>query len=138
MIIIKGAVIRGQQLGRRMGFPTANIDAHDKRVENGVYRSMVRIGGRSYRAMTNVGLRPSVDGRTRLLEAHIFDFNQDIYGETIQVELLDKIRDEKRFESIEELQRQLEIDAQQLVCRRVWEYHRWLECFSLLKVHQGV
>ena len=115
MIIIKGAVIRGQQLGRRMGFPTANIDAHDNRVENGVYRSMVRIGGRSYRAMTNVGLRPSVDGRTRLLEAHIFDFNRDIYGETIQVELLDKIRDEKRFESIEELQRQLEIDAQ--MCR---------------------
>lgn len=116
MIIIKGAVIKGQQLGRRMGFPTANIDAHDKRVDNGVYRSMVRIGTECYRAMTNVGLRPSVDGRTRLLEAHIFDFDRDIYGETIQVELLDKIRDEQKFASIEELQRQLQRDAE--LCRQ--------------------
>lgn len=112
MIIIKGIVIKGQQLGRKMGFPTANIDAQEKRVENGVYRSMVRIDGKSYRAMTNVGLRPSVDGRTRLLEAHLFDFDGDLYGRRIQVELLEKIRDERKFASIEELRTQLEIDAE--------------------------
>ena len=115
MIIIKGIVIKGQQLGRKMGFPTANIDAQEKRVENGVYRSMVRIDGKSYRAMTNVGLRPSVDGRTRLLEAHLFDFDGDLYGRRIQVELLEKIRDERKFASIEELRAQLEIDAER--CR---------------------
>ncbi len=112
MIIIKGIVIKGQQLGRKMGFPTANIDAQEKRVEDGVYRSMVRIDGKSYRAMTNVGLRPSVDGRTRLLEAHLFDFDGDLYGRRIQVELLEKIRDERKFASIEELRAQLEIDAE--------------------------
>ena len=115
MIIIKGFVIKGQQLGRKMGFPTANIDAHEKSVENGVYRSKVRIDGKSYRAMTNVGLRPSVDGRTRLLEAHLFDFDGDLYGQCIQVELLEKIRDEKKFATIEELRAQLEIDAE--LCR---------------------
>lgn len=116
MIIIKGVVIRGQQLGRKMGFPTANIDAQSIDVENGVYRSVVTLDGRRYRAMTNVGLRPSVDGKTRLLEAHIFDFAQDIYGKKIQVELLDRIREERRFGSIEELRSQLQIDADN--CRK--------------------
>lgn len=111
-IIIEGVVIRGQQLGRRMGFPTANLDAKDTRVENGVYRSVVRVSGREYRAMTNVGLRPSVDGKTRLVEAHIFDFNHDIYGQSIEVELLEKIRDEQKFSTIEELKAQLESDAE--------------------------
>ena len=116
MTIIKGEVIHGAQLGRKMGFPTANLDARGLNdIENGVYRSTVTIGGNTYRAMSNIGLRPSVDGRCRLLETHLFDFHGDIYGRTIEVRLLDKIRDEKRFGSIDELRRQLEHDAD--VCR---------------------
>ena len=111
---IKGEVIRGAQLGRKMGFPTANIDAHDLiTIENGVYASTVEIDGRRYAAMSNIGMRPSVDGTTRLLETHLFDFNADLYGKIIEVELLRKIRDEKRFTSIDELRQQLERDAQE-------------------------
>ncbi len=116
MTIIKGVVIHGAQLGRKMGFPTANLDARELNdIENGVYRSTVTIDGITYRAMSNIGLRPSVDGRCRLLETHLFDFHGDLYGRKIEVCLLDKIRDEKRFDSINELRRQLERDAE--VCR---------------------
>ena len=67
--IIEAEVIRGQQLGREMGFPTANMDIAERTdIENGVYRSLVEVDGRDYLAMSNVGVRPSVDGRTRLLE----------------------------------------------------------------------
>ena len=65
--------------------------------------------------MSNLGMRPSVDGRTRLLETHIFDFDGDLYNKTIEVELLDKIRDERHFSSLEELRNQLNSDA--ILCR---------------------
>ena len=94
-----------------MGFPTANIDAHDIKVDNGVYYSQVRLADKLYNAMSNIGLRPSVDGQTRLLETHIFGFAGDLYGQEIEVDLKLKIRDEQRFASIDELQRQLEKDA---------------------------
>ena len=111
-MIIIGKVIHGAQLGRRMGFPTANLDASQiKGADNGVYCSRAVVEGKIYGAMSNLGCRPSVDGQSRLLETHIFDFNGDIYGKTIEVRLLSKIRDEKRFDSIEELRRQLERDA---------------------------
>lgn len=120
MMIIIGKVIHGAQLGRRMGFPTANLDATEiKGADNGVYCSRAVIDGKIYGAMTNLGCRPSVDGQSRLLETHIFDFHGDIYGKTIEVRLLSKIRDEKRFDSIEELRRQLERDAD--MCRAALE-----------------
>jgi riboflavin kinase/FMN adenylyltransferase len=115
-MIIRGEVIRGAQLGRKMGFPTANIDAQNlDNIENGVYASAVVVDGKRHVAMSNIGLRPSVDGTTRLLETHLFDFDGDLYGRIIEVELLRKIRDEKRFASIDELRQQLERDAQE--CR---------------------
>lgn len=111
-MIIKGVVIHGAQLGRKMGFPTANIDAHGfEEVDNGVYYSHVWLNGRRHNAMSNVGTRPSVDGQSRLLETHIFGFAGDLYGQTLEVDLRLKIRDEQRFASIDELQRQLEKDA---------------------------
>ena len=110
-MIIKGEVIHGAQLGRKMGFPTANIDARNIKVDNGVYYSQVRLADKLYNAMSNIGLRPSVDGQTRLLETHIFGFAGDLYGQEIEVDLKLKIRDEQRFASIDELQRQLEKDA---------------------------
>ena len=111
-MIIKGEVIHGAQLGRKLGFPTANIDAHGlEGVDNGVYYSQVSLNGKLYNAMSNVGTRPSVDGQQRLLETHIFGFAGDLYGLEIEVNLKLKIRDERRFNSLEELQRQLEKDA---------------------------
>ena len=73
MVTIEGEVIHGAKLGRRMGFPTANMEASGADIENGVYLSRVEIEGREYKAMSNVGVRPSVDGKCRLLETHIFD-----------------------------------------------------------------
>ena len=116
MEVIEGKVIHGAQLGRKMGFPTANIDAQKiENIGNGVYFSYVNIDGKQYRAMSNIGFRPSVDGRTRLLETHIFDFEGDLYDKIIKVTLIRKIRDEQRFSSIEELQSQLQADA--AICR---------------------
>lgn len=112
-MIIKGKVIRGAQLGRQMGFPTANIDARDIDIENGVYFSRVKVDKKLYTAMSNVGIRPSVDGTTRLLETHLFDFDGDLYDKCIEIELISKIRDEQRFNSIEELRHQLTADAAQ-------------------------
>lgn len=116
MTTIRGEVIRGAQLGRKMGFPTANIDAKGlTEIENGVYASEVEYDGHRYAAMSNIGLRPSVDGTTRLLETHLFDFEGDLYGKQIEVRLVRKIRDERRFASIDALREQLQRDAEE--CR---------------------
>lgn len=115
-MVIRGEVIRGAQLGRKMGFPTANIDAQGlTEIENGVYASEVKYDGCRYAAMSNIGLRPSVDGTTRLLETHLFGFEGDLYGKEIEVHLVRKIRDERRFASIDELREQLQRDAEE--CR---------------------
>ena len=113
MITIEGVVIGGNRLGRKLGFPTANIAiSDDLAVENGVYLSKVFVEGEEYVAMTNVGVRPSVDGSKRLLETHLFGFEGLLYGLTLRVELLEKIRDEKRFSSVEELKEQIERDRE--------------------------
>lgn len=114
MMKIEGTVIRGQQLGRKLGFPTANIDAEGLQVENGVYASTVELDDKSYRAMSNVGIRPSVDGKRRLLETYIFDFEGDLYGRRLSVELEQKIRDERKFSSVDELKERLQADAAQI------------------------
>lgn len=112
MIIIEGVVIGGNRLGRKLGFPTANIAIDDSlAVENGVYCSKVFVEGEEYVAMTNVGVRPSVDGSKRLLETHLFGFEGLLYGLKLRVELYDKIRDEKKFGSVNELREQIAKDA---------------------------
>ena len=108
---VEGTVIKGEQLGRKLGFPTANIDAEGLQIENGVYASTVEMDGQLYRSMSNVGIRPSVDGKRRLLETYIFDFEGDLYGRQLCVELGRKIRDERKFSSVEELKERLHLDA---------------------------
>ena len=115
MITIEGVVIGGNRLGRKLGFPTANIAiSDDLAVENGVYLSKVFVEGEEYVAMTNVGVRPSVDGSKRLLETHLFGFEGLLYGLTLRVELYDKIRNEKKFGSVEELRQQIEKDSNKI------------------------
>ena len=112
MVIVEGVVIGGNRLGRKLGFPTANIAIDDDlAVENGVYSSKVVVEGEEYVAMTNVGVRPSVDGTKRLLETHLFGFKGLLYGLTLRVELYDKIRDEKKISSVNELREQIEKDS---------------------------
>lgn len=109
--VIEAVVIGGNRLGRTLGFPTANMEiSQSVELENGVYRSLIDIDGVTYRAMSNVGVRPSVDGKTRLLETHVFDFHGDLYGKKLRVSLCEKIRDERKFSSVAELRAQLEHD----------------------------
>ncbi len=110
MIDIEAEVIHGKKIGRALGFPTANMSLEGYDVERGVYRSKVVIDGKEYRAMSNVGIRPSVGGKELLLETHIIDFRGDLYGRRLCITLQEKIRDEKRFSSISDLKDQLKRD----------------------------
>lgn len=118
MIEIEAEVIHGKKIGRALGFPTANMElaGHDN-IERGVYRSQVEIDGVRYRAMSNVGIRPSVGGKELLLETHVIDYSGDLYGRKLRVCLLEKIRDEKRFSSIGDLRDQLLRDYDK--CRNI-------------------
>ena len=107
MIIIEAEVIHGRKIGRALGFPTANMSLEGYDVDRGVYRSEVVIDGVKYRAMSNVGVRPSVGGKELLLETHVIDYSGDLYGRVLSVCLVEKLRDEKRFASIGDLQEQL-------------------------------
>ena len=107
-VVVEAEVVSGNRLGRKLGFPTANMDISAREdISNGVYRSTVTIDGMVYNAMSNVGIRPSVESTGRWLETHIFDFSGDLYGRRLCVKLVEKIRDEKRFASIGNLKEQL-------------------------------
>lgn len=109
--VVAGVVVHGRHLGRELGFPTANLGVPEGfPLEDGVYRSRIGIDGRWYDGMSNLGCNPSVGGSERRLETHIFDFAGDLYGRMLRVELLEKIRDEQRFASVEELREQIARD----------------------------
>jgi riboflavin kinase / FMN adenylyltransferase len=103
-----GVVAKGQGLGRKLGFPTANLDvAGAEKLPRGVHK--VRVDGRI--AVCNVGVRPTVGGTTLVVEVHIPGFSGDLYGQTLEVEVLGKLRDEKKFASVEELKTQIAADV---------------------------
>ena len=114
-----GAVVAGNQLGRTMGFPTANMQLYEplKLVPaNGVYAVEAEVLGTTYKGMCNIGTRPTVGGTTRTIETHILDFDQDIYGLPLRIRFLRRIRDERKFPSLEALRKQLTLDA--LNCKK--------------------
>lgn len=110
---LKGRVVRGDQRGRQMGYATANIYlAKRMTAVQGVY--VVRLHGIAdvgLPGVANLGVRPTVDGTRCLLEVHVFDFDQDIYGRQVCVEFCEKLRDEKRFDSLEALKAEIHADA---------------------------
>ena len=108
-----GTVVKGNQLGRKIGFQTANIvlDYPNKIVpKTGVYVAKSNIGGENHYGMMNIGYRPTINGTTRTIEVHYFDVNKDLYDKKLRVELLYRLRDEFKFDSIEALKNQLNID----------------------------
>lgn len=114
---IKGKVIEGQHLGRKLGFPTANLLVDDELILplSGVYFGKVNIQGQLYKSIINIGKKPTVGMLDKdLIEAHILDFDRDIYGEAIEVFFLERIRDEKKFNSLEELKNQIEADCKSI------------------------
>lgn len=113
MVVIEGVVTHGRELGQSIGFPTANISIPaDLEVKNGVYMSCVEVDGVVYKSMSNLGCSPSIGGTERRLETHIFDFGDSLYGKVIRVELLRKIRDEQKFNSIDALVEQIKRDKE--------------------------
>jgi riboflavin kinase/FMN adenylyltransferase len=113
---ILGAVTRGDQLGKKIGFPTANLSAHSEQFPpNGVYLAEAWFEGVLYHGVVNLGYRPTVSGgkSQRLLEIHLLDFERDIYGEDLEVRFVRYLRPERKFESVEALARQINADVRQ-------------------------
>jgi riboflavin kinase / FMN adenylyltransferase len=111
--IMKGLVVKGNQLGRTIGFPTANLIPEKNSMplpKNGVYAVRVKVGDTLYDGMVNVGYRPTLDLHNLTIEAHLFNFSDDIYGETITIYFYDYIREEQKFSGLEELKTQLAQD----------------------------
>lgn len=117
---LAGTVVKGFQVGRTIGFPTANIAYDDSRMlpKDGVYATRVAVDSHLYDAMLYIGSRPTVNTGKISVEAYLFDFSDDIYGKNVNVRFVDRIRDSIKFDSIEELKKQLgkdEIKAKQLM-----------------------
>jgi len=110
---ISGKVAHGDKLGRTIGFPTANISIHRKLSPIlGVYSVLVKLKSQTYTGVCNVGKRPTLGGKKTLLEVFIFDFNEEIYGEYATVIFKQKCREEKKFESFDELKKQIKKDVE--------------------------
>lgn len=116
---LSGEVIHSKKLGRTIGFPTANISIDENIIipKVGIYATKVYVNGTIYYGATNVGYNPTVNGNKLSIETNILEFNDDIYGKIITIEFLERIRDEKKFNGIEELKSQLQKDTN-YVCKK--------------------
>jgi riboflavin kinase/FMN adenylyltransferase len=118
---ILGTVVRGENLGKKIGFPTANLSAHSEQFPpNGVYFAEARLAGTAYLGVVNLGYRPTVSsGKSeRVLEIHLLDFDHDIYGKDVEVRFVRYLRPERKFENVDALTTQIEFDVQQ--ARKFW------------------
>lgn len=110
---LTGIVSKGKQLGRTIGFPTANIkivEEYKLIPQNGVYIVQSNLDGIMYHGMMNIGTRPTVDGTTQTIEIHFFDFQKELYNQKITISLLHRMRSEQKFKSVDALKKQLDKD----------------------------
>ena len=124
-VIVSGEVVKGDGRGRLLGFPTANLltEPHKLLPANGIYAAQVRIGNifprdglddyPVYNSAVSIGIRPQFGGQKRLVEAYLLDVDLDLYGQRITVDLIERLRDEERFASIDALKHQMALDVQQ-------------------------
>lgn len=113
---LTGRVQHGNEIGRRIGFPTVNIVPPETKLlpPNGVYVSLATLEGETFRGVSNVGCKPSIEGTHPIgVETHIFDFDRRIYDREIQISLLRYLRPEQKFDSLEALRRQMEADRKE-------------------------
>ncbi len=118
--LLRGPVLHGDERGRQIGFPTLNVGVSADRwlPPNGVYVTRALVGDREFEACTNIGVRPTFEGdNSRLVETHLLDFEGDLYGQVVTVELLHRLRAEQKFNGIEELSAQIQRD---LAATREW------------------
>ncbi len=116
--ILEGVVVRGQRLGRKLGYPTVNLSLCTRQVvpRDGIYAGRLwhpRTGA-VYTAAISIGVRPTVDGKTRTIEAYLLDFSGSLYGEEVHLAFFHRLRDERRFESLDALKAQMARDVQQV------------------------
>ncbi|MEG6615715.1 bifunctional riboflavin kinase/FAD synthetase [Peptococcaceae bacterium 1198_IL3148] len=120
---VEGIVVTGDRRGNTIGFPTANLELSDKLLSpaNGVYSVHVEINDDTYLGVANIGTKPTFNGQSnyRNLEVHLLDFNDDIYGDTIVVKFLRRLRNEKRFNSVSDLITQINQDIEMTISNRV-------------------
>lgn len=108
---IEGSVVTGHQRGRELGFPTANVRSRTEVVPaNGIYATVVEVGGRQMHSVTSIGVNPTFGSGPRTIETHILDFEEDLYGRRLQVFFVERLREERNFPSVEGLVRQIEED----------------------------
>src|SRR5207253_7303186 len=111
---IIGTVVAGDNLGKKLGYPTANLSAHSKQFPpNGVYLAEAQIHGILHHGVVNLGYRPTVSsGKSeRVLEIYLLDFDRDIYGEDVEVRFVRYLRPERKFDSMEALAQQIDLDV---------------------------
>ena len=113
--VLRGEVVEGDRRGRTIGFPTANVRPDESALvpARGVYGGYVLVGGETFAACTNVGVAPTFDRAESRVEAHLLDFDGDLYGSVVDVEFAWRIRDERRFSGVEELKEQIQRDVEQ-------------------------
>ena len=112
---ISGLVVKGRQLGRTINFPTANLELDGKYLlpeTNGVYVTKIKVNNKIYKSVTNIGYNPTVsdEKNRKFIETHILDFDEDIYGEKIEIYFYEFLRKEQKFESFDHLKEQLKLD----------------------------
>ena len=116
--VLSGSIVKGNQLGRTIGFPTANIEIpEDYKLipKNGVYIVTVNVDNQTVFGMMNIGVKPTLGENKLSIEVHLLDFDNDIYHQKIQVNVLERLRNEQKFESFEALKSQLEVDKQNTI-----------------------
>lgn len=110
---VEGTVVRGDQRGRLLGYHTANLAVWEQQIlpANGVYATYAYLGGERFEAATNVGVRPTVNGTAMMVEAHLLDFDREIYGESLALEFVHRIRPERKFPGLDALKAQIAEDV---------------------------
>ncbi|HEX9494481.1 MAG TPA: bifunctional riboflavin kinase/FAD synthetase [Candidatus Limnocylindria bacterium] len=112
---VSGTIVKGEQRGRALGFPTINVAPPSDKLlpHDGIYATWVTIGDKRYRAASSLGVRPTFGGGPRKLEAYILDFDQDVYGQDATIAFVERLRDELKFDSAEQLATQITRDVEQ-------------------------
>jgi riboflavin kinase/FMN adenylyltransferase len=113
---VEGIVVKGKQIGRTLGYPTANIQVQDKYKlipADGIYAVTVDHKEKNYKGMLSIGMNPTVNGKNKTIEVNIFNFDKDIYQEEIRVNFIQKIREEIKFDSLDALKERMKVDEQE-------------------------
>lgn len=109
---VSGRVASGHRRGRQLGFPTANISPRTEVLPlDGIYATLLEVGGRQWKSVTNIGVNPTFGAGPKTIETYIFDFNEDLYGESVRLFFVSRIRDEKKFASADLLVEQMKEDV---------------------------